>query len=181
MRNILPGRLSLLVFFVCVALFLGACSIISRIPYRNEPAGTQSENASRANGESIYFTATNIRGERIPYTGGPAFGGMMMGSYLTCAACHGPEARGGVHVMHMQVMDAPDIRFAALSAEAGEHTGGEGEEHTEGNGEYNLEDFRLAVVEGKHPDGAPLSRNMPRWQISDEDLSDLLAFLKAIP
>lgn len=181
MRNFLPGRLSLLIYFVFVALLLGACSLIRRIPLRNEPPRAQSENQSLVNGESIYFTATTSRGERISYKGGPAFGGMMMGSYLTCAACHGPEARGGVHFMHMQVMDAPDIRYAALSAEAGEHTGGEGEEHTEGDSGYDLEDFRLAVVEGKHPDGTPLSRNMPRWQISDEDLSDLLAFLRAIP
>ena len=53
---------------------------------------------------------------------------MMTGSFLTCASCHGPEARGGVHVMHMQTMDAPDIRYVALSSEEGEHGSEEGEE-----------------------------------------------------
>jgi len=163
--------------FLILALFLTACGVIPRLPIRSEPAGTKNEDAGVANGERIYFTAANSRGERIPYSGGPPFGGMMMGSYLTCAACHGPEARGGTHVMHMQVMDAPDIRYAALSAEAGEHGAGEMEEH----GEYDLEDFRLAVVEGKHPDGEPLNRNMPRWQMSDENLADLFDYLKAIP
>lgn len=177
MRKFLPGPIALATLFVFLDLLLGACAIISRVPFRSEPGGKKSEDANQANGERIYFTATNRRGEPISYTGGPTFGGMMMGSYLTCAACHGPEARGGVHMMHMQVMDAPDIRYTTLSAEVGEHAMGEGEEH----GEYDLEDFRLAVVEGKHPDGEPLSRNMPRWQMSDEDLSDLLAFLKAIP
>lgn len=78
--------------------------------------------------------------------------------------------------MHMWVMEAPDIRYKALSSEAGEHEG-EGSEH----GEYTLEDFRNAVVEGEHPDGRPLDSDMPRWQMSDEDLADLFEFLKSLP
>ncbi len=46
---------------------------------------------------------------------------------------------------------------------------------------YDLETFRLAVVEGKHPDGTPLSLNMPRWNISAEDLADLAENLKTLP
>ncbi len=131
----------------------------------------------RSNGERIYFTATNERGERIPYRGGPAFGGMM-GASLTCASCHGPDGRGGRHVMHMQVMDAPDIRIAAMAAEEAE----EGEdEHAEAHADYSLDDFRRAVVEGKHPNGDPLDTDMPRWQLSDEDLADLFAFLQTLP
>jgi hypothetical protein len=76
--------------------------------------------------------------------------------------------------MHMQVMDAPDIRYEALSEEADEHGGEEGEE-------YSLEDFRQAVIKGKHPDGETLSRDMPRWELNDEDLADLFAFLKSLP
>lgn len=150
---------------------------------RDQPEERESQKESRvaspeARGERIYFTATNEAGEAIPYRGGPNFGGMMMGTYLTCAACHGPEARGGTHWMHMEVMDAPDIRFEALMGEAGEHSGDEQpDEHTE----YTLEDFRLAVIEGKHPDGEPLSQDMPRWDMSEEDLADLFAFLKSIP
>jgi hypothetical protein len=158
-----------------------ACGITWRAPqiFQQTPgpsAGPGSQSAS--NGERIYFTATNDKGESITYTGGPDFGGMMMGSYLTCAACHGPEARGGTHYMHMWVMEAPDIRYKALSSEAGEHAEeGEDGEH----GEYSLEDFHRAVVDGEHPDGQPLDRDMPRWQMSDEDLSGLFEFLKSLP
>lgn len=172
--------------FVLLTLFsllLAACANLPLIgPRSGTPllgsGGSGDENAS--NGERIYFLATNDRGERISYTEGPNFGGMMMGSYLTCAACHGPEARGGVHTMQMQVMDAPDIRYSALSSETGEHQEGE-DNHAGENNEYDLEDFRLAVVEGKHPDGESLSQDMPRWQMSDEDLSDLFTFLKSLP
>jgi hypothetical protein len=138
------------------------------------PSGTPlGDFPSAANGERIYFTATSARGGRISYEGGPSFGGMMMGLYLTCAACHGPTARGGRHLMHMTVMDAPDIRIEALSSEADEHGGG--------HGEYDFNTFRKAVVEGQHPDGEPLNQDMPRWQIGDADLADLFAFLRSFP
>ena len=42
-----------------------------------------------------------------------------MGSNFACVSCHGEDGRGGQHVMHMDVMDAPDIRIAALSASVG--------------------------------------------------------------
>jgi hypothetical protein len=171
---------ALLTFF---SLLLAACANFPSIGSRPEmpffgSGGSGEENVS--NGERIYFLATNDRGERNSYTGGPNFGGMMMGSYLTCAACHGPEARGGVHAMHMQIMDAPDIRYSTLSGETGEHEEGE-DGHTQETSEYDLEDFRMAVVERKHPDGEYLSQDMPRWQINDQDLADLFTFLKSLP
>jgi len=129
----------------------------------------------KSNGEQIYFTGVNQDGERINYTGGPAFGGMMGRPILTCASCHGPTAQGGRHTMHMIVMDAPDIRIAALAAEE------EGEEGHGGGGGYTLEDFRRAVVEGRHPDGKPMDTNMPRWQLSDRDLEDLYNYLNSLP
>jgi mono/diheme cytochrome c family protein len=105
---------------------------------------------------------------------GPIFGGMMS---LACVSCHGNDGRGGTHYMHMQVMEAPDIRYSALSAEAGEHA--EEMEHTQA--EYTIDAFQLAVIEGKHPNGDSLSADMPRWQIDTTDLEDLLAYLKSLP
>jgi mono/diheme cytochrome c family protein len=128
-----------------------------------------------ANGEQIYFTATDKFGDHTQYTGGPDYGGMMMRTYLTCAACHGPDAHGGQHVMHMQTMYAPPIYYAALTSMIVEESGG-----TREPGGYTLEDFRKAVIDGKHPDGDPLDRDMPRWQMSDQDLADLFAFLETI-
>lgn len=129
-----------------------------------------------ANGEQIYFTSSDKQGNRIRYTGGPNFGGMMMGSYLTCAACHGPDAHGGQHVMHMQTMDAPPIYYSALTSMKVEDSGG-----TQTPGGYTLEDFRKEVVGGTDVNGEPLEADMPHWQMSDQDLADLFAFLKTIP
>lgn len=98
-----------------------------------------------------------------------------MGGYsrwLTCASCHGPEGRGGTHLMHMRVMTAPDIRYAALSTMP---------EMKGRQRAYDLDDFRTTVEQRRHPDGEEVEAEMPRWQMSEADLSDLFAFLKALP
>jgi len=128
-----------------------------------------------ANGEEIYFTGIDQNGNHIRYTGGPNFGGMMMGAYLTCASCHGPDAHGGLHVMHLQVMDAPPIYYDALIEMKAEDTG-----TTPQPGGYILQDFRMEVVEGKDVGGETLDTDMPRWQMSDQDLAAVFAFLKTI-
>lgn len=149
-------------------ILLTACSPLFSPSYANEG----SDEPDVENGERIYFTATSARGGRISFTEGPDLGGMMMGSYLTCAACHGPAAQGGEHIMHMTVMDAPDIRYEELAEEMEEH-GGEG-------GEYDLDTFKKAVIDGQHPDGDSLDEDMPRWKMSDADLADLFAFLQSL-
>lgn len=171
-----------LIAILLTSSFLVACSLFFQVPnvIQDETTRSDVEGVSVPNGERIYFTATSARGGRISYSGGPNFGGMMMGSYLTCASCHGPEGRGGLHQMHMQLMDAPDIRYVALSGETGEN-GHDEDEHNDDHAEYSMEKFRRAVVEGRHPDGEPLSREMPRWRMSDEDLADLFEYLKIIP
>ena len=161
-----------------ILFLLSACSLFWAPSNRPSGESLQEGPPNTANGERIYFTASSERGTRISYRGGPNFGGMMMGSYLTCASCHGPNGHGGTHMMHMQFMDAPDITYAALSSDEDEHgEAGHGSEH---GGEYSLEDFRRAVIEGEHPDGDRLSQDMPRWQMSDDDLADLFAFIKAL-
>ena len=150
-----------------VGLILAACS-----PFFPSSSLSKIDDTPNAeNGERIYFTSTSQRGGRISFSGGPALGGMMMGSYLTCASCHGPTAQGGRHTMHMTVMDAPDIRYVELAEEMEEH-GGEGE--------YDLITFKKAVIDGEHPDGDSLDRNMPRWKMSENDLADLFAFLQSL-
>lgn len=75
-----------------------------------------------------------------------------------------PYGRGGRHSMGMmQVMDSKDIRWSVLQAE------------------FDAEKFRLAVVKGQDPDGTQLKPEMPRWNISNDDLADLIAFLKTLP
>lgn len=148
------------------------------------------DGAFASNGERIYFTATSERGTDINYSGGPASGGMMMGGRFSCASCHGVNATGGVHTMGMARMDAPDIRWATLGGHGADlhldednsesHEGDETTEPSNGD-EYDFETFRRAVVEGSHPDGKPLGDDMPRWEISEDDLIDLADYLQSLP
>lgn len=146
-----------------VTLILAACA--SRPQSVGSDGTAWGTGAFQSNGELIYFTSTSERGTAITYTGGPASNGWMMnGGQLACASCHGTNGRGGVHNMGMmQTMNAKDIRWSALQSE------------------FDTEKFRLAVTEGQDPDGTQLKTDMPRWTIGNEDLADLISYLKTLP
>lgn len=164
---------------VIVSLFTAACG--SMFPGSGSWFNLfrSPENKFSSNGASIYYTGITLDGEVIDYSGGP-FSGMMMGEGLTCASCHGDDGGGGSHFMHMQVMDAPDIRLSALAAESHNHDTGEEVHADPHDEEYDQHTFERAVVYGEHPDGEPLSNEMPRWQLSDQDLDDLYFFLATL-
>jgi len=83
---------------------------------------------------------------------------------MTCDSCHGTNAQGGVHKMGMmQSMTALDIRWSALQ------------------GEFDAEKFRLAVTNGQDPNGTQLNADMPHWNIGNDDLADLIVYLKTLP
>ena len=165
------------IFGLSITALLVGCN--SRTDRNSSNGTTWGLGSFDSNGKRIYFTATSERGEAIPYTGGPSMGMMMMGGRLACVSCHGTDGRGGTHMMHMQTMKAPDIRWSAL---AGMHEEGHesGESHQHNHQGYDFETFRRAVVKGEHPDGEKLIQDMPRWNINDTDLSDLMNYLKSL-
>jgi hypothetical protein len=171
MESISMKRTFLIVLLT--SFLLGACGYIAP---QNRPMSYGYNNSQTgqftSNGQQIYLTAVDQNGVNISYTGGPSFSGMM-GSYLSCASCHGNDGHGGTHYMHMQVMDAPAINYDALIRMKLEDSGGT-------PNDYSLDDLRGAVVEGHDTSGKQLDQNMPRWQMNDNDLADLLAFLKTL-
>ena len=110
-----------------------------------------------SNGEKIYFTGINDKGERIPFTGGPQWLSMRGGS---CVNCHGRDGSGGLTPM-MCDEKAADIRYSALKKEMGD------------------EEIKIAITKGVH-EGKGLDWCMPRWQLTDEDLNDLIEYLKKL-
>ena len=122
-------------------------------------SGTQIE----SNGERIFSTATSSSGKPI-YSQGFT---MMQGS-IACANCHGADGQGGnVHMM-MTSFEAPNITWAELT---GQH-----EDHAP----YTEATIKDAITKGLEPNGKELEIYMPRWQMADEDLDDLLSFLKTL-
>lgn len=125
-----------------------------------------------SNGERIYYLGIDGDGDRIRTRGGPHWLYAMGGG---CVNCHGPDGRGGFPVM-MGTKVPPDIRYGSLvSGEQGHDGDDDGEGHR-----YTDEDIMRAITEGVEPDGEPLDPTMPRWKMDQEDLADLLDYLKTL-
>ncbi len=133
---------------------------------RGSPGTAWGDGSFDTNGERIYFTGTTDSGSDIDYDGGPGSGAMMMGGRLTCATCHGTDARGGTHRMHMETMEAPNIRWIALVGED-EHTDEDDADGDDHSRSYGFEAFRAAgerKQQGSRPRLPPWSgpRRVPR-------------------
>lgn len=161
---------------VAVGLALVAC--VGTFLWVAGPVGTAApeagfESEAAANGAQIYFSGTSRRGTPITQQMGAGMGSMRGGG-RTCASCHGPEGRGGSVPMMMRVIEVPDTRYDTLTSEGhGEH----GEEEHE---PYTETTIKRAITEGAEPNGEPLEWPMPRWSMGDDDLDDLVEFLKTL-
>jgi cytochrome c oxidase subunit 2 len=118
-----------------------------------------------SNGQRIYFTSESNSGQPITYTEGP---GMMMQGRLACVNCHGPEGHGGRVTLMMQTFEAPNITWPDLTAAGMDHP------------PYTEETLKRAITQGLDPAGEPLEYPMPRWQMSESDLNDLVDFIKTL-
>ena len=132
--------------------------------------GVYDKGSYASNGERIYYLGIDGNEQKIAFRGGPHWLRMMGGS---CINCHGPDGKGGLPVM-MGTHIPGDIRYSALIS---------GQHHDEEEGEeeaYTDEDIRRAIREAVEPSGKQMDRTMPRWKISDQDLDDLLEYLREL-
>jgi mono/diheme cytochrome c family protein len=135
-----------------------------------QPGYTPPQMRFSSNGEMIYYTGVDRDGRRIvPKYGGPMWLYMHGGS---CVSCHGEDGRGGKPVMMCSEIP-PDIRYSALTGEM-EHEGEE--EHPP----YNDTTIKRAITRGLNPAGEELDPCMPRWEIGENDLNDLILFLREL-
>lgn len=127
--------------------------------------------------------AGSLGGEIFLYgtDGGRAIGrrggiGMMGGSGLGCADCHGNDGRGGrVSMMMMGSFEAPDIRWSTLASAEMEHDEGE-----DAHPPFDRDSFARAVREGVDPAGGELDSAMPRWRLSDAQIDALIEYLRGL-
>ena len=78
----------------------------------------------------------------------------MMNQSFSCDSCHGPKGKAGI--------DVPDITWDNLTEE------------------FNEQQVKLVITKGIEPDGKLLDTEMPRWRMSEQDLDDLVNFLKTL-
>lgn len=122
-----------------------------------------------SNGETIYYTGHNDRNERISFEGGPmwlyAHGG-------GCVTCHGSAGRGGRPIMMLRAV-AADIRHESLIS-------GKYDPSEEAGTPYTDELIVRAIRRGIDPNGKPLDQGMPRWEMTDKDVRDVIGYLKLL-
>ena len=124
-----------------------------------------------SNGERIYFTGRSERNSTIAFSGGGMHMRMMGGS---CATCHGADRQGGVRMMPYFWKTTPPLTAQALFDTHGEESEGHGN-----HGNYNEATLRRAIHTGQDPAEQALDNLMPRWHMPEDDMADLIAFLRS--
>lgn len=153
---------------------IGAAAVaLAAVEFSMTPVTNRAEWPSeyRSNGERIYYTGTSGSGQAIRASGGDRRMSMMGSN--ACVACHGADLEGGrLRPSYLSV--APAITAEAL---LGDHA----DEDDHAHDAYDRASLAVAISTGRRPDGSEIGPRMPRWSMSPEDLSDIVAFLLPEP
>ena len=127
---------------------------------------------SPSNGQRSYCTGADATGP-IPRTiAGRGMTGFGMMGNIACVDCHGEDGRGGRVGMMFGTIDIPDIRYLTLTTARSD------------NGTsipaWTDSDITHAIRDGVEPNGQALKAPMPRWSISDDDVADVITYLKEL-
>jgi len=125
---------------------------------------------SESRGKQIYLQATSRSGKDIlAYVGDESL--EVPGSALACANCHGFDGQGKPE----GGVSPSNITWEALTKPYGA-TRADGRRHPT----YTERGLELAITRGLDPAGNRLLNVMPRYQMSQEDLADLIFYLKRL-
>lgn len=168
----------------CLALLVAAAMVGCTSPSSSSsgPGGNQTGSGSSNNqgggmmggnsgstsfssaGERIFLTGVGSDDQDIARTTSQISPGSMMMSGGGCGSCHGANGRGGtVRMMVGTAVKVPDITYGALT------TAG-----------FTDATIGRAIRDGVDESGKALDPPMPRWQMSDADLSATIAYLKVL-
>jgi ABC-type branched-subunit amino acid transport system substrate-binding protein len=125
---------------------------------------------SELRGKQIYFEGTSPGGgEMLAVVGDEA--ALLPASAMPCSSCHGSDGlgrpEGGVIPL--------DIRWSELVKSYG-HVHHDGRRHPA----FDDESAALSVVAGVDPANNTLDRSMPIYQMSEQDIDDLVAYMKVL-
>ena len=146
-----------------IALALAALAVAGQV-------GAAELTPAEARGKLIYQQGETESGRPVTVLFGRG-AGELPASIVPCGGCHGADGlgrpEGGVV--------PPDITWPALTSVYG-HDHEYGRSHRA----FDEASFGRSLVEGIDPAGNELDRTMPRYRMSDEDLADLIAYMKII-
>lgn len=156
-----------------VALVTLAVGIIGMALLFTLPAGPSLDGRVSSPGQSIYYLGVDAEGRPIPRTvaGGGMMGFGMMGN-VACVNCHGEDGRGGRVGMMYGPIDFADIRYSVLTAPRSE----DGTRVPA----WTDDDIARAIRDGIEPDGEPLKAPMPRWDMTDTEVAQVISYLKEL-
>jgi ABC-type branched-subunit amino acid transport system substrate-binding protein len=121
-------------------------------------------------GKQIYFEGTSPRSTDITAVVGDE-AALLPGSTMPCSSCHGSDGlgrpEGGVIPL--------DIRWTELIKTYG-HVHHDGRRHPA----FDDDSFIRSMIAGIDPANNTLDRSMPIYQMSGEDMVDLVAYMKVL-
>ncbi len=141
-------------FFICVLL-------VSSVAYAQ-----LSESERR--GKAIYLRGESTSGRKITAMLGDLD---VPASTMTCGGCHGLRGEGKTE----GGVTAGNLTWSNMLKPYG-HTHPNGRKHSA----FNEQLFIRSLVRGTDPSGNELAKAMPRFEMSPEDIADLVAYLKRI-
>ena len=152
-----------------VARRVGPAAVVAAISVLLAP-GAHALSDAEARGKQIYFEGTSPRGTEIMAVVGDE-AALLPASAMPCSSCHGSDGlgrpEGGVIPL--------DIRWSELVKTYG-HV------HQDGRRHPAFDDGGVArsIVAGVDQANNPLDRAMPIYQMSQQDVDDLVAYMKVL-
>ena len=119
-------------------------------------------------GKQIYLRGESPSGKKITAMLGDLD---VPASTMNCAGCHGRRGEGKTE----GGVTAGNLTWTNMIKPYG-HTHTSGRKHTA----FDEKLFTRALIQGSDPTGNQLAVAMPRYEISPEDIADLVAYLKVI-
>ena len=138
-------------------------------PYYQQPTPEQPILNYDSNGSSIYHTLITLDGEAISAKSDTT---NTMHQNLSCASCHGATGLGGYLAMGNRSKVVPAIDRETLWKKIG---GGELLRPA-----YTEATLGQAITQGINSAQRPLDKTMPRFQLKNGDLRDLISYLKTL-
>ncbi len=124
---------------------------------------------SSGSGRVLYASGASLAGREIRAT---ILGGMRVpGKTHPCAQCHGASGAGAREAG----ATVPNVRWHRLTS-----AHGVSDSRGRRRPAYTEESFARALRDGVDPTGRAFSPAMPRYEIEDRDLADLISYLRVI-